>query len=251
MALEEKNKKTANNSINRISGRKYFFVFLLTCGIFIVAFAVASFFNNQKIAEIKSTEDQISIDILSSETQFEILQQSSCSIVNSSILSSQLATLASELSAAEAAHGIDSSDVITLKKYYSLLEIKDYILAEQIYKQCDARPISILYFYSNKSTCTDCTKEGYVLTALRDEYPDLRVYSFDADLGLNAIETLISLYHVGSQLPVIVVNGTTYEGFQSLDNIQKIIPDLAVAAGTSTTATSTVATSTKGISSKK
>jgi hypothetical protein len=164
--------------------------------------------------------------------------------VNGDILSSQLSTLANELSAAEAAHGIDSADVITLKDYYSLLEIKDYILAEQIYKQCNARPISILYFYSNKGNCTDCTKEGYVLTALRDEYPDLRVYSFDADLGLNAIETLISLYHVGPQLPAIVVNGTTYEGFQSLDNIQKIIPDLAVAAGTSTVATTTATSAT-------
>jgi hypothetical protein len=227
-----------------INSKKYFFVFLLTCGIFIVAFALASFINNQKIADIKNTEDQISIDILSSETQFEILQQSSCSIVTGSILSGQLATLADQLSAAEAAHGIDSADVITLKEYYSLLEIKDYILMQQIYKQCNARPLSILYFYSNKGNCTDCTKEGYVLTALRNEYPDLRVYSFDVDLGLNAIQTLVSLYHIEPQLPVIVVNDTTYPSFQSIDDIKKIIPDLSIAAGTSTTATSTTATST-------
>lgn len=230
--------------MNNFNYRKYFFVFLLTCGIFIVAFALASFLNNEKIAEIKSTEDQISIDILSSETQFEILEQSSCSIVNGDILSDQLASLGNELAAAETAHGIDSADVITLKEYYSLLEIKDYILAQQIYRQCNARPISILYFYSNKDNCTDCTKEGYVLTALHDEYPDLRVYTFDYDLDLNAIQTLISLYHVGPQLPAIVVNGTTYSGFQSLADIQKIIPDLAVAAGTSTAGTTTISAST-------
>jgi hypothetical protein len=231
-----------------IDYRKYFFVFLLTCGIFIVAFALASFLNNQKIAEIKSTEDEISIDILSSETQFEILQQSDCSIVNGSILSDQLANLGNELASAEIAHGVGSSDVITLKEYYSLLEIKDYILMQQIYKQCNARPLSILYFYSNKGNCTDCTKEGYVLTALHDEYPNLRVYTFDYNLGLNAIQTLISLYHVGPILPTIVVDGKTYPGFQSIDDIKEIIPDLSIAAGTSTTATST-ATSTMTTSS--
>ena len=223
--------------------RKYIFVLLLTIGIFIVAFSLSNYINNRKIADIKSTEDSISIDILSSETQFEILQQSSCSIVSGSILSDQLSNLATSIETAEAAHGIDSDSVKTLKKYYSLLEIKDYLLIQEIYRQCDARPISILYFYSNNKNCTDCTKEGYVLTALKEQYPDLRVYSFDYDLGLNAVSTLISLYKIGPTLPAIVVNGQTYTGFQSLDTLQRIIPDLAVAAATSTLIT-TVSTTT-------
>ncbi len=221
--------------MKKIDSRKYILVFLLTCGIFIVAFSLSNLLNDRKIADIKNTEDKISIDILSSETQFNILQQSSCSVVSGSIISDQLTSLANEIQAAETAHGIGSDDVTTLKKYYSLLEIKDYLLIQQIYRQCDARPISILYFYSNKENCVDCTREGYVLTALKDEYPNLRVYSFDYDLDLNAISTLVSLYKIGPALPAIVVNGQTYRGFQSLDHMKEIIPDLAIAAQTSTT----------------
>ena len=229
--------------------RKYIFVLLLTIGIFIVAFSLSNYINNRKIADIKSTEDSISIDILSSETQFEILQQSSCSIVSGSILSDQLSNLATSIETAETAHGIDSESVKTLKKYYSLLEIKDYLLIQEIYRQCDARPISILYFYSNNKNCTECTNEGYVLTALKEEYPDLRIYSFDYDLGLNAVSTLTTLYKVGPKLPAIVVNNQTYNGFQSLDTLRNIIPDISVAAATSSTKSATNTSSTT--SSKK
>jgi hypothetical protein len=45
---------------------------------------------------------------------------------------------------------------------------------------------------------------GYVLTALRNKYPDLRVYSFDYHFDLGAIETLKSIFKVKDQLPALI-----------------------------------------------
>ncbi len=215
--------------------KKYIIVFLLTAGIFTIAFIVSNYINNRRYDIIKTTTDKISIDILSLETQFELFQESSCASLKNSILSDEINALADKLSYAENQRGADDSDVITLKKYYSLLEIKDYLLMKKVDKRCDVKPISILYFYTNKQKCTDCTRQGYVLTKLRIDHPELKIYSFDYDLNLSAIKTLTSIYKVTKEMPAIVINEKSYNKFQSIDDIIKIIPELAATS----TATST------------
>jgi hypothetical protein len=230
-----------------INTKKYILVFIITAVIFVFAFSISNYFANQRIADIKSTEDKISIDILSSETQFELLQQSSCAVINGSILSDELNNLADKLSYSETQHGANDPDVQTLKQYYSLLEIKDFLLMKQIFRQCGATPISILYFYSNKDgNCPECTKQGYVLDQLHQDHPSLRVYTFDYDLDSNAIQTLISLYHIPSKLPALVINDNVYAGFQDATAINKIIPGLAALdMATSSPTSAETASSTK------
>lgn len=206
---------------------------MITAGIFAVAFIISNYINDKRYDVIKTTADKISIDILSLETQFELFQESSCVSLKNSILSDEINALADKLSYAENQRGINDADVVTLKKYYSLLEIKDYLLMKKVDTRCDVKPISILYFYTNKEDCEDCTKQGYILTKLRAAHPEMKVYSFDYDLNLSAIKTLISIYKIPKQLPAIVINGKTYNKFQSIEDIQKIIPEL-VATSTAT-----------------
>lgn len=217
--------------------KKYIIVFFITAGIFAVAFFVSNYINDRRYEVIKTTADKISIDILSLETQFELFQESSCQSLTNSVLSDEINALADKLSYAESQRGINDEDVITLKKYYSLLEIKDYLVMQKVDKRCDVNPISILYFYTNKEDCEDCTKQGYVLTKLRMDHPALRIYSFDYDLDLNAIKTLISLYKIPEELPAIVINGKTYTSFKDVEDIRKILPELAIVASTTATTT--------------
>src|SRR5262249_51793466 len=83
------------------------------------------------------------------------------------------------------------------------------------------------YFYSNeKDKCPDCEKEGFVLTKLRQDYPELRVYSFDYNLDLSALQTLISIYEVKDEEPALLINEKAYYGFKSVDDIKEVIPEL-------------------------
>ena len=184
--------------------KKYVIVLFITSTIFISGLWLSNYLNNKKINQLKSIENNISLDLMSSETQFDLLQEQSCEDVSSgTILSSELNSLADKISYSENNIGIDNMDVISLKKSYSLLEIKDYLLMKKIRERCGENSIFILYFYKNDN-CNDCTKQGYVLTSLREKYPDLRVYSFDYNLDLSAIRTMISIYKVPDDLPAIV-----------------------------------------------
>lgn len=195
--------------------------------VFFGALLVSNTFSERRLAEVKSIENKISLDILSSETQFALLKESSCrAIDHSTAFSEELSSLASKLSYMEDTLGDNDSDVLSLKKYYSLLQIKDYLLVAQINQKCGIKPITIIYFYSNKGDCEDCKKEGYVLTKLRAEYPELRIYSFDYNLDLSAVKTMKSIQGVENKLPALVIWDEPYYGFKSAEDIEKIIPQL-------------------------
>jgi hypothetical protein len=215
---------------------KYIITFVITSLLFITAFYLSNYFDNKKTENIKATEDQISIDLLSSETQFDILKQSPCNQLDDSILADELNTLGSRLNSMESQIGSTNADVIQLKKYYSILQIKDYLLMSSYGKECKTKPVTIVYFYTNNN-CQDCTKQGYVLTYLRDTYPGLRTYSLDYNLDVSAVKTLISLDKIPSALPALIINGKVYKGFMAAEDIDKIIKPLLPATATSTATT--------------
>ena len=209
--------------------KKYLLTFIITAVIFSAMLYINSIIDQKRVVDVKGVQDQISLDLLSSETQFNLLREASCENIGSStVLSTELNSLAKKLSYLESNDtGQPNPELIYLKKYYSLLEIKDFILMKQINQKCSSKPISILYFYGNKSDCADCEKMSYVLTELREQYPELRIYSFDTNLNLSAIDTLKSVYHINPlKLPSVVYNEKTFEGFKSIDNMKEVIPAL-------------------------
>ncbi len=218
--------------------RTYVVAFVITAAIFATAFYINSQFDSRRVVDIQNTEDTIAIDLLSSQTQFELLGSLDCeTLAQGSGLSDELNSLAERLSIAEENLGNKNAQVVALKKQYSLLEIRDYLLMQQISQKCrNLKPVYILYFYSNEGDCTDCSRAGDVLTYLRETYPGLRVYSFDYHLGLSALQTLIRLKNVDGALPAFIIeNRAPVYGFKSLPDMQKLIPELKTLA-TSTTA---------------
>lgn len=209
-----------------IDWKKYALALLITILIFIAATWISGFFQERRLSEIKSIEDNISIDILSLETQFDLLAEVSCDDIDNSVLSREINSLASRLDHMEARRGSDDEEVVRLKEYYSLLQIKDYLLMKKIGRACGNEPVSILYFYSNKGDCADCEREGYVLTYLREHYPGVRVYAFDYHIDISAVETLIALYDISAEtLPTIVFDDEVLSGFQSKETMESLLPE--------------------------
>jgi hypothetical protein len=223
--------------------QRYFWAFVITAAIFGTAFYIASRIDSARINDIRSTEENISVDILSSETQFELLGNLDCQTLSQNTgLSDELNSLSSQLSVAESNLGTDNPEVVQLKEQYSLFEIKDYLLLQSIGQKCGIKPVYILYFYSNAGDCPDCSRAGDVLTYLRQTYPGLRVYSFDYHLDLSALHTLESLRQVQinsyNPLPAFVINNrASVYGFKDLQQMQALIPELKTLA--TSTATST------------
>jgi hypothetical protein len=198
-----------------------------------VTYAVG-YLDRLRLTEIETMQNTISTETLSLETQFSLLEAAPCdNAASSTALSSELADLGNRLSYAEEQLSSANPQVVQLKKQYYLLEIRDYLITKRLAAACGAKPVIVLYFYSNAGDCTDCDKAGYALSYLRDTYPALRVYSFDYDLDLGALKTLIAVTRVERPLPVFVINGKRFSGFTSLADLEKHFPKGALATTTS------------------
>jgi len=202
--------------------RKYVLVLVITIAVFGIAWGASIYLNTRKIAEIKEAQNQATVDVLSSETQFDLLQEASCQD-SSNYLSSEIGDLADKITYGEQNFG-DQTQLTLLKQQYSVLEVKDFLLTKRISERCKQNTVTILYFYANKEHCSDCTNQGYVLDALRQQYPSVRIYSFVATLDSSTIRALLSIYKVPATLPTLVINGKTHSGFMSVDALKKLLP---------------------------
>jgi len=206
-----------------IDWKKYLIVFLFTIGLFFSASYVNNYFGDKKVNQLKSIQDKISIDILSSETQFSLLSELSCKNISYSVLSGELGELGRKLEWSEKNLGEDEA-VSQLRRYYSLLQIKDYLLTKKISARCNTKSAFILYFYTTKENCSECEKEGIVLSALRDKYPELRVYSFDYSIDLSAVKSMLQIYKIeDTKLPALVIDEDVLTGFREMEELESRI----------------------------
>ena len=208
-----------------IDWKKYLIVFLITAGLFVTAIYLSNFFNNKKINQLKIIQDKITIDILSSETQFSLLSELSCKNISDSVFSGELGELGNKLEWSQKNLG-NTDEVSYLKKYYSLLQIKDYLLAKKISARCGVKSAFILYFYTTVANCSECEKESLVLSTLRAEYPELRVYSFDYSTDLSAVASMLQIYKIkDTELPALVIDDEVLTGFHSLEDLEARIKE--------------------------
>ncbi len=215
-----------------------------------VVYAI-NYLNQQRVAQLNTIEDQLSTDTLSVETQYALLENAPCSdFTNGSstedtLLSQEVSSLGDKLSYTESKLGSTDPQVLQLKDQYTLLEIRDYLLTEQLSKTCNLKPTIVLYFYSNNTgSCnTECDQASADLQYLRQTYPSIRVYSFDYNLDLAALKTLETVEKVRPTFPAFVINNKQYYGYTSLSDFEKDFPPSLFA--TSTTASTTAITAKK------
>ncbi|HWA32050.1 MAG TPA: hypothetical protein VG694_01185 [Candidatus Paceibacterota bacterium] len=213
------------NPNNHVDWKKYLIVLLITVCLFGTAGFLSNYFSNKKVDQLKAIQDKISVDVLSSETQYSLLSELSCKNISDSVLASELNDLGQKLDWGEQNIGM-TEEVSYLKNYYALLEIKDYLLQKQMSERCKTKAAFILYFYTTAENCSECEKESTVLSALRDRYPELRVYSFDYSTDLSAVQAMIQIYKIkDTALPALVIDDNVLTGFHPIEELDSAVQD--------------------------
>lgn len=195
------------------------------------------YLDRQRVAQLNELQTQLATDTLSIETQFALLEETSCdNLSENNTLSQEMTNLGERLAFAESQVGARDPQVQELKKQYTLHQIRDYILTKRLAEACDVSPTVVLYFYSNEpNACEDCNRASYALSYLHEQNPMLRVYSFDYNLELGALKTLISVEDVEPNFPAFVIDGSRVYGFTDLDTFTENFPEDFFTTNTSTT----------------
>tara|TARA_Y100000310_G_C20485942_1_gene716858 strand:+ start:265 stop:933 length:669 start_codon:yes stop_codon:yes gene_type:complete len=140
-------------------------------------------------------------------------------------ISDQMVELGQYLVSYEEKSLFNEAEFEYLARRYFLLEIKAYMLMEDLSEKCEVNSDYILFFYGAEDS--DSERQGYVLDSLvsRDDY-DLDVFSINKDYeGDGAIDSLVLYYNV-TTTPVLIVNGDTrLEGYVSYGELLDFLDD--------------------------
>jgi len=220
-----------------LAARNALFALLITVAIIGTIIYTINRLDSERLKELDSLQSQLATDTLSLETQFSLLEEAPCEVLSvGTELTQEISTLGDRLGAAESRLGSTNAEVLRLKKQYTLLQIRDYILTKRLAESCDIEPVVALYFYSNEEgACESCDRASYSLSYLNQTYPGLRVYSFDYNLDLGALKTLIAVEKVEERFPAFVINGKRSYGFTELEDFQKLFPKALFATTTQAT----------------
>jgi hypothetical protein len=207
---------------------RYTIVFLITLGLFAIAFFLSDVFSDRKVNQLREMQERIAIDILSTETRFALLGSLSCDAFTESYLervnglTEELATFARKLKAVENELGGSNQTVINLKNQYTLLQMKDYLLMQDLNKRCDLGLVQLVYFFD--TDCRDCSRQSIVLDYLQQQFPMIRMYWIERDLESVPVDTLIELFDVRTT-PALVINGKKVaETFYEYEELVKLLP---------------------------
>ena len=206
-----------------LSKSKYFAVFATTTLIFTIGILVGNYFSNQKLSNLGELQNDLRIELASIETGYELLKEHPCSNLKNVPQTEQLYDLAKKLSYMEEKLGKKDENVLQLKEYYSLLEIKHWLFLKKYKDMCYVNITDVLYFYSNLGNCPNCEKQGYVLSYIQNKYNDVYIYSFDVNFDNGALNIIKNMYSIGTEMPVLIINEVAYHGFKDSDGIEKII----------------------------
>lgn len=204
---------------------KYIASFAIATLLFLSGLALGNYFSVQKMNTIDELAQEMQLNTMGTVLQYSLISEDPCKFRNSSELSDELYQIGARLDFMESEMGQDNQQVLGLKEYYHLLEIRHWLFLKTTKEECDDDYNLILYFYSNQGDCPKCKDEGNVLTYLHKKYPNLNIYSFDVNIDNPALRTIKDVNNVGTELPVLVINDEPLTGFKTSVEIEEFLSD--------------------------
>lgn len=212
------------NEGNNNYALKYIISFFIATIIFIIVFLASfgvSYLNYTKVVEEQSVIRGYIEDLDSS-----LDGENTCDEGLLLKASEKLDVAGSRMSLLETRFGKNDARVLKQKDLYSELEVKHFEITKAFDVECGKDFSTILFFYSNSENDKDNSERvGFILSTFKNKNPgSVMIYSFDANLDSEIINSLKTKYGV-SEVPMIVVDEGIPKNIRNIDDINEKIVD--------------------------
>tara|TARA_Y100000034_G_scaffold101914_1_gene126501 strand:+ start:1215 stop:1853 length:639 start_codon:yes stop_codon:yes gene_type:complete len=160
------------------------------------------------------------LDYITSQEFLEFFGGDNCDLLNSrlSSMSPQLFDMGQRLVRYEERDIFSGKDYELLKSKYFLLQVRAYVLFNNLKDECGIDSDLVLYFYDQDHE--DSKRQGYVLDKLVD-IDNANVFSFDRSFEI--IIFLIDRYEIEEAPTVIINEEKRFEGLTFLGELRKAV----------------------------
>jgi len=190
----------------------------ITILIFFSGFVGGYFLTSGKVSQLTELQNEIYTQSLSLDALFDLASENLCDEEGLIPINNQLNELGDKLTIIEE-DTRRSLEAQLLAEQYVALEVKHFLLINEINKVCNKKYSTVLYFFSpERSECSDCSAQGALLTEAKRSNPELMIYSFNWNIDSPVVNRLLLDYDVDG-IPTLVINGKKFEGILSPQEI--------------------------------
>ena len=209
--------------------RIYAIVLVFSAFLFLVGILVGTQLSSgvsreflQKADDLQANSRELELTLLLlSSAQGDVAKLCPALLEQASSLDRRTNEFGISLDALEKSRGRFDANVQSLKRQYSIMQVRDYLLYKQIASQCSTPLKQIIFFYTNEG-CRDCVEQGQILREFKRGNQEVLVYTLDVDIGTPVVSALISTYNL-THYPALVVNGEVVQGKKTGAELQAML----------------------------
>lgn len=203
-------------------GSRYALALVITTGIFALGILLGNAISQSKLDKLNTLEQEMRAEVIGTELQYQLMLEHACNSSDAAQMTDELYTIGTKLDFMENNLGKDHPQVLSLKEYYSMLELEHWLLLKKVRKQCNTPYNLVLYFYSNHEDCNTCDQQGHVLNYMHEKYPAVNIYSFDINIDNPALNLIKRIYGI-TEAPTLVINEQSYVGFRDRTKVESAL----------------------------
>ncbi len=214
--------------MRRIQNKKrYLLAFIIATVLFIMGFLITHSIAFFEYSRISNLQRDLSYDIFQDKIMHSLFDYDICEKGFLNEISADLGHQGRIIDDLEKKLGKNDKNVLAQKKFYTLVELEHFEFIQQLNLECNFSIPIILFFYSNeKDDIKESENVGDLLTAVYNQYPEVKIYSFDINLDSKLIDLLKEKYFVKVSPTIIIYQGGEAYTIINPKNIDSIIKHL-------------------------
>jgi hypothetical protein len=201
----------------------------------LLAFLIATFlfFFGLFIGYLSNQIIEKNTNFILEETKNEIFSLESLSLLQEDYpcdsyimdkVSEKLDSLGRIITIFEEDKGLNNKEVLELKKVYTLIQLRHFILINKLNENCQRNYSTILFFYSNEKKCEkEVNEKSFILSFLRNKYDFVRVYSFDLNLDSEIIPFFKKTYNLEGCSEIVLNEKKVEEDVKTSKDLEKYL----------------------------
>ncbi len=190
----------------------------ITLLVFFSGFVGGYFLTSGKVTQLTELQNEIYTQSLSLDALFDLATENLCDEEGLIPINNQLNELGNKLTIIEedTKRSLESQ---LLANQYVALEVKHFLLINEINRECGEKYSTILYFFSpDRNECSNCAAQGALLTEVKEQKPALMIYSFNWNIDSPVVDRLLLDYDINN-IPTLIINGEKFEGILGTQEI--------------------------------
>ncbi|MFC1801166.1 hypothetical protein ACFLZB_01785 [Nanoarchaeota archaeon] len=212
--------------VRKVSKEKYLIAFLVTLGIFGLGLLLGLVIDGKRVEYVQFQDKVQTLDFSSLQLQYQFIdefkEKNNCQALAKTFDDNiqNLELIRSKIESYQQDSTLSYDEFDLLKREYVLAQIRYWMLSKKTKEVCGLDHSTILYFFGPAKDCSDCDKQSFLLTYLKQKFGmNLLNFVFDGTFEDEPLIVLLKKTYGVEIYPTLVINEEKFEGYTEIKTI--------------------------------